>query len=260
MCFVGLACMPGSRFLLAALLFVFLLPVWATPGEVRIAVAANFAPTLRALAEDFSANTGHRVQVSSGSTGKHYAQIRNGAEFDVFLAADSARPTRLEAEGIGIAGSRFTYAIGRLVLWVPGQTEIDRPEDYLRNARFRRLAIANPRLAPYGLAAQQVLETWQLWDRLRARLVRGENVAQAYQFVATGNAQSGLVALSQLLLGDGAGRGAYRIIPDELHTPIRQDALLLRSGTAAEAFLKYLRSEPAARLIREAGYGLPGHS
>ncbi len=260
MCFVGSAFMPGSRFLLAALLFAFLLPAWATRGEVRIAVAANFAPTLRALAKDFSANTGHRVQISSGSTGKHYAQIRNGAVFDVFLAADSARPTRLEAEGIGIAGSRFTYAVGRLVLWVPGQTEIDRPEDYLRNARFRRLAIANPRLAPYGLAAQQVLETWQLWDRLQDRLVRGENVAQAYQFVATGNAQSGLVALSQLLLGDRDGRGAYRIIPDELHASIRQDALLLRSGTAAEAFLEYLRSEPAARMIRDAGYGLPGHS
>jgi molybdate transport system substrate-binding protein len=260
MCFVGSACMPGSRFLLAALLFVFLLPVWATPGEVRIAVAANFAPTLRALAEDFSANTGHRVQISSGSTGKHYAQIRNGAEFDVFLAADSARPARLEVEGVGVAGSRFTYAIGRLVLWVPGQTEIDRPEGYLRNARFRRLAIANPRLAPYGLAAQQVLEAWQLWDRLQERLVRGENVAQAYQFVATGNAQSGLVSLSQLLLGDRAGHGAYRIIPDELHAPIRQDALLLRSGAAAEAFLQYLRSEPASRLIRDAGYGLPGHS
>ncbi|MBT8052124.1 MAG: molybdate ABC transporter substrate-binding protein [Gammaproteobacteria bacterium] len=252
--------MPGSRFLLAALLFAFLLPAWATRGEVRIAVAANFAPTLRALAEDFSAQTGHRVKISSGSSGKHYAQIRNGAGFDVFLAADSARPARLEAEGIGIAGSCFTYAIGRLVLWVPGQTRIDRPEDYLTSARFRRLAIANPRLAPYGLAAQQALETWQLWGRLQERLVRGENVAQAYQFVATGNAQSGLVALSQLLRGDRAGRGAYRIISGELHDPIRQDAVLLRSGAAAEAFLQYLRSEPAARMIRAAGYGLPGHS
>jgi molybdate transport system substrate-binding protein len=254
--------MPGLRFLLAALLFVFLLPVWATPGEVRIAVAANFAPTLRELAREFSAETGHRVQISSGSTGKHYAQIHNGAAFDVFLAADSARPTRLEVEGVGVAGSRFTYAIGRLVLWVPGQTEIGQPEGYLRTARFHRLAIANPRLAPYGLAAQQALETWQLWDRLQEKLVRGENVAQAYQFVATGNAQSGLVALSQLLQGDqaGHGAGAYRIISDELHDPIRQDALLLRSGAAAEAFLQYLRSEAAARMIRAAGYALPGHS
>jgi molybdate transport system substrate-binding protein len=252
--------MPGLRFPLAALLSVLLLPVWATPGEVRIAAAANFVPTLRALAKEFSAQTGHRVKISSGSTGRHYAQIRNGAAFDVFLAADSARPTRLEAEGIGIAGSRFTYAIGRLVLWVPGQTEIGRPEDYLTNARFRRLAIANPRLAPYGLAAQQALETWQLWDRLQDRLVRGENVAQAYQFVATGNAQSGLVALSQLLGGDRAGHGAYRIISGELHEPIRQDALLLRSNAATEAFLQYLRSEPAARMIRDAGYGIPGRS
>ena len=121
--FVGSVCMPGSRFLFAALLFVLLLPVRATAGEVRIAVAANFAPTLRVLAADFSAQTGHRAQISSGSTGKHYAQIRNGAGFDVFLAADSARPARLEVEGIGIAGSRFTYAVGRLVLWVPGETE-----------------------------------------------------------------------------------------------------------------------------------------
>lgn len=226
-------------------------------AEVRVAVAANFAATLHTLAKGFSSETGHRVQVSSGSTGKHYAQIRNGAAFDVFLAADSARPERLEAEGIGIANSRFTYAVGRLVLWVPGQHELDPPDQYLRNADFRRLAIANPRLAPYGLAAEQVLRAWQLWERLQTRLVRGENIAQAFQFVATGNAPAGLVALSSLLAGERPAAGSYRAIPPELHQPIEQQALLLRRGEAAEAFLRYLKGGAAAALIRSAGYEVP---
>jgi molybdate transport system substrate-binding protein len=226
-------------------------------AEVRVAVAANFAATLHTLAEDFSSRTGHRVMVSSGSTGKHYAQIRNGATFDVFLAADSARPERLEAEGIGIANSRFTYAIGRLALWVPGEHELGPPERYLRNADVRHLAIANPRLAPYGLAAEQALRAWGLWERLQPKLVRGENIAQAFQFVATGNASAGLVALPSLLAGGRPVAGSYRVIPPELHQPIDQQALLLRRGEAADAFLDYLQGEVAAGLIRSAGYEVP---
>ena len=226
-------------------------------AEVRVAVAANFAATLHTLAEDFSSRTGHRVMVSSGSTGKHYAQIRNGATFDVFLAADSARPERLEAEGIGIANSRFTYAIGRLALWVPGQHELGPPERYLRNADVRHLAIANPRLAPYGLAAEQALRAWGLWERLQPKLVRGENIAQAFQFVATGNASAGLVALPSLLAGGRPVAGSYRVIPPELHQPIDQQGLLLRRGEAADAFLDYLQGEVAAGLIRSAGYEVP---
>ena len=244
--------MPGSRCLFALMFACCLMqPAWAT--EIRVAVAANFHATLRALAEGFGAETGHRLQISSGSTGKHYAQIRNGAAFDVFLAADSVRPERLEAEGFGVAGSRFTYAVGRLALWVPGGTGLGRPEAYLAEADFNRLAIANPRLAPYGQAARQTLQAWRLWDRLQPRLVRGENAAQAHQFVATGNAEAGLVALSHLSAGKVPDTG-FRLIPDSLHQPIRQQALLLRPSEAAEAFLRYLGGDAATAVIRAAGY------
>ncbi|MGB5648695.1 MAG: molybdate ABC transporter substrate-binding protein [Sedimenticolaceae bacterium] len=245
--------MPALRILLLSLC---LLPGMAASAEIRVAVAANFAPTLRELAEDFTADTGHGVLISSGSTGKHYAQIRNGAGFDIFLAADSRHPELLEAEGVGVAESRFTYAVGRLALWVPGEPGLGSPEEYLRTADFTRLAIANPRLAPYGLAAQQTLEIWQLWDRLQPRLVRGENIAQTHQFVATGNAPAGLVALSHLRAG-GEPDGTFRLIPDSLHQPISQQALLLRPGEAAEAFLHYLRGGAATGLIQAAGYQVP---
>lgn len=246
--------MPGPPCFAALLLMSCLVGVTGA-AEVRVAVAANFATTLHALAGDFSAATGHRLQVSSGSTGKHYAQIRNGAAFDVFLAADSARPARLEAEGVGVAGSRFTYAVGRLALWVPGESAPDPAERYLQTSASGRFAIANPRLAPYGQAARQVLQGWGLWDRLQGRLVRGENAAQAFQFVATGNAPAGLVALSQLRTA-GAPEDEFRLIPESLHEPIRQQALLLRPGAAAEAFLRYLRTDAVAA-IAAAGYRVP---
>lgn len=245
--------MSAVRFLLLCLC---LWPGAALSAEVRIAVAANFAPTLRQLAKHFSSATGHRLLISSGSTGKHYAQIRNGAEFDIFFAADSARPERLEAEGVGVPGSRFTYAVGRLALWVPGEPGLGSPEEYLRTAEFGRLAIANPRLAPYGLAAQQTLEAWQLWDRLQPRLVRGENIAQAHQFVATGNAPAGLVALSSLRAGEEPD-GTFQLISDSLHQPISQQALLLRPGEAASDFLQYLRGDAATAVIQAAGYQGP---
>jgi len=243
--------------LLILLLSLGLLPAKAWAAELRIAVATNFADTLQRLAVTFSAQTGHRVVASSASTGKHYAQIRNGAAFDIFLAADAERPALLEQQGIGVPGSRFAYALGRLILWAPGEQAIDDPAGLLGAGRFRRLAVANPRLAPYGRAAQQVLEGWQLWQPLQPKIVRGENVGQAYQFVATGNAELGLVALSQLLAHPGGPRGAYRILPEGLHTPILQEALMLRRSEAAEAFLDYLKGEAAAALLREAGYGVP---
>lgn len=235
-----------------------LLPLPVLAGEVRVAVAANFAATLQGLSEGFAAQTGHRVVASAASTGKHYAQISNGAVFDVFLAADAERPALLEQRGLGVAGSRFTYAQGRLVLWVPDGGSLGDPRSYLTAAGFRRLAIANPRLAPYGRAAQQVLEGWQLWGPLQDRLVSGENIAQALQFVASGNAQAGLVALAQVLALPADRRGSYRHIPSELHTPIEQQALLLRAGPAAEAFLDYLKGEQAAAQMLEAGYALAG--
>jgi len=237
---------------------LFLLPAPGVAGEVRVAVAANFAATLQRLAGDFSAQTGHHVVASSASTGKHFAQISNGAAFDVFLAADSERPMLLEQRGLGVAGSRFTYARGRLVLWVPGLPSLGDARDYLATADFRRLAIANPRLAPYGLAAQQLLEHWQLWERLQDRLVSGENATQALQFVATGNAEAGLVALAQVLALPAGLRGGYRLIPPELHTPIDQQALLLRDTPAARAFVEYLGGGQAAEIVIAAGYAVPG--
>lgn len=246
-------------FIRIALLYVMcLLPALAAAGEVRVAVAANFVTTLRDIASEFTAATGHKVVIASASTGKHYAQIRNGAAFDVFLAADVERPRRLESEGHGVAGGRFDYAIGRLVLWVPDTGHIADPRVLLAAADMKRLAIANPRLAPYGVAAREVLEAWGLWERLQSRLVRGENIAQAFQFVATGNAPAGLVALSQVVVFKGVSADSYRLIDSELHAPIRQQGLLLRRTPAAEAFVDYLRGEAAGARIEAAGYELSG--
>lgn len=245
--------MPGPRTALPVILGLVLLPAVLLAGEIRVAVAANFAPTLQLIADDFAAGTGHRVLISTGSTGKHYAQIRNGARFDIFLAADAERPALLEQSGIGVPGSRFTYATGRLALWAPGQTTVADPAALLRGGRYRYLAIANPRLAPYGAAAKQVLEAWQLWGPLQSKLVRGENAGQAYQYVATGNAEVGLVALSQVL----GQRGAYQVLPETLHAPIDQQALLLRHSPAADAFLVFLKSDSAAKRLEDAGYGVP---
>ena len=248
--------MASARVLLVCLLC--LPPAFAVAGEVRVAVAANFVTTLRDIASDFTAATGHKVVIASASTGKHYAQILNGAAFDVFLAADVERPQRLEGEGLGVPGSRFDYAIGRLVLWVPGAERVDNPRALLAAGDLARLAIANPRLAPYGVAARQVLEAWGLWGQLQARLVRGENIAQTFQFVATGNAPAGLVALSQVRALDGVTPGSYRTIAHELHAPIRQQGLLLSRRPAAEAFIGYLQDAAARTRIRAAGYALPG--
>ncbi|MCG6965316.1 MAG: molybdate ABC transporter substrate-binding protein [Chromatiaceae bacterium] len=250
--------MPGLRILLSLAIGLATLPVAA--DEIRIAVAANFTATLQRIAGDFTRASGHRVLISSSSTGKHYAQIRNGAGFDIFFAADAERPALLEQQGIGVPGSRFVYATGRLALWTRGEAVVGDPADVLRGGRFARLAIANPRLAPYGLAAEQALRAWQLWDKLQPKLVRGENVGQAYQYAATGNAEWGLVALSQVLAREPRVRGSYAIVPATLHTPISQEALLLRPSRAGEAFLAFLRGDAAAQVLREAGYAAPGRS
>jgi molybdate transport system substrate-binding protein len=231
-----------------------LLSAIAGAAEVRVAVAANFAPALRVLAAEFERQTGHLVVASSASTGKHYAQIVNGAPFDVFLSADVERVERLEAAGLGVAGSRFVYAEGRLALWAP---DLDAQSDaiaYLHGDDFRRLSIANPRLAPYGVAAEQVLMAWGLWERVQSRLVRGENVAQALQFVASGSAEIGLVSLSLVLMLDPARQGRFVPIDPGLHQPIRQEALLLRRGEAAESLLAFMRSAATAETLRQLGY------
>lgn len=224
---------------------------------VRVAVAANFSTPIKTIAENFKKATGHQVSISSGSTGKFYTQIKNGAPFDVFLAADDKTPARLEKEGETVPGSRFTYAVGKLALWSAKENMVDAKGDILKTQQYSRLSIASPKLAPYGLAAQETLEKLQLWDTVQPRLVQGENIAQAYQFAASGNAELGFVALSQIYKDGKIQSGSAWIVPAEYYRPIRQDAVILNNGKtnpAATAFTQYLKSEPALKVIRSFGY------
>lgn len=226
-------------------------------GEVQVAVAANFTVPMQKIADAFEKDTGNHVQLSSGSTGKFYAQIKNGAPFEVLLAADDETPAKLEKEGKGIAGSRFTYAIGKLALWSSKPGLVDDKGDILKKGGFDHIAVANPQLAPYGLAAVETLKTLGLYDSLSAKFVQGENIAQTQQFIATGNAPLGFVALSQIYEGGKIKSGSAWIVPEKLHTPIRQDAILLEKGKnngVASALLKYLASPKAKAIIHDYGY------
>lgn len=242
------------RCLHIALLFA-LLPALAHAGQAHIAVASNFAAPMKKLATQFEQTTGHTLTLSYGATGKLYAQIKNGAPFDVLLAADDKTPARLMREGDAV--QRQTYAIGRLVLWSDRPGFIDGSDAVLRQNRFQRLAIANPRLAPYGSAAMEVLTQLKLTDRVQGKWVIGENIAQTYQFVASGNAELGFVALSQVMQDGKLVSGSAWLVPASLHSPIRQDAVLLKRGEnneAARAFFDYLKT-PAAALILIRSYG-----
>lgn len=229
----------------------------ARAAEVSVAVASNFTAPMTALAGEFSKDTGHLAQLSFGSTGKFYAQIKNGAPFQIFLSADDETPARLEQEGDAVAGSRFTYAIGTLALWSGDATRVDSQGEVLRRGDFKKLALANPRLAPYGRAAGETLTKLGLLDAVSEKFVQGENIAQAYQFVASGNAELGFVALSQVMKDGKLSEGSVWIVPENLHAPIRQDAVLLMTGKdnpAAAALLRYLQSDKARVLIRSYGY------
>jgi molybdate transport system substrate-binding protein len=224
---------------------------------IQVAVASNFAAPMKAIAREFEKSTGHRVQMMFGSSGKLYAQIVHGAPFQVFLSADSSKPERLEQEGHALAGTRFTYARGALVLWSARADYVDNSELLLKNGNFRRLAIANDRLAPYGMAAREVLEKIDAWPQVKGRLVTGENIAQTYQFVASGNADIGFIAQSQAMSEGRLKSGSAWLVPQTLHAPILQDAVLLEKGrdhAAATALLDYLRSDAARALIRQHGY------
>ncbi|MBT3202919.1 MAG: molybdate ABC transporter substrate-binding protein [Gammaproteobacteria bacterium] len=234
------------------LLFTVLSPVYA--GEIRVAVASNFANALKDITKQFEKSTGHKVKISVGSTGKHYAQIKNGAPFDVFLAADTRRPELLDNEGIAIAGSRFTYARGKLVLWSPQKNLIDENGLILATNAYDYLAIANPKLAPYGKAAQQVLQAKSLWNSLRSRMVRGENIGQTFQFVKSGNAQLGFVAASQVKKAGVISKGSFWEVPQQDYTAINQQAVLLSNNEVSSAFVSFLRSEKALSIIRDFGY------
>lgn len=244
---------------IAVLLCAALAATPALAAEVSVAVAANFAAPMQKIAAAFEADTGHKAVLAFGSTGKLQTQIRNGAPFHILLAADEETPAGLESEGFAVPGTRFTYAIGRLVLWsrLPGL--VDEQGEVLKTGSFARIALANPKLSPYGAAAVRVLNGLGLAATLAPRFVQGENIAQTFQFVASGNAELGFVALSQVYIDGKLAPGSAWVVPSRLHGPIRQDAVLLRAGSrnsAAAALLAYLRGDKARALIRASGYDL----
>lgn len=238
-------------------LLLTLSPLQGKTDEVSVAVASNFTAPMKEITAAFEQHSGHNAVVSFGSSGKLYAQIRNGAPFELLLSADQEKPQALIANGLASADNRFTYALGTLVL-LTSTADAD-PENLLHEGNYRKLALANPRLAPYGTAAVQVLNALQLADGAKSRLVLGENIAQAYQFVTSGNAQLGFVARSQVS-GTNPLSGRYWVVPAELYSPIRQDAVLLNRGAgnpAALALVEFLQSDSALAIMQDYGYGLP---
>ena len=228
---------------------------------VQVAVASNFTAPMQKIAAAFEQDSAHRLVLSFGATGRFYAQINNGAPFDVLLAADSDTPERLCRENLAVSASRFHYAQGQLVLWSAQAGMVDPRGDVLRTGTFTHLAIANPRLAPYGTAAMQVLDKMQLQSRLQPRLVQGESITQAYQFVASGNAQLGFVAASQIMADGRLVSGSAWMVPPELYAPLLQDAVLLNKGRdslGARALLSYLKSDKARTIMRAYGYIVQG--
>lgn len=248
-----------KMWLLGALLFGASVQA-ANAGEVSAAVAANFTEPMGRIVKLFQAESGHTVRVSLGSTGKFYSQIQNGAPFDVLVAADEKVPQRLEKEGLAAEGSRFVYAIGKLVLWSAQPGLVDGKGAILRKGNYNKLAIGDPKLASYGTAAKEALEEFGLWNAVQAKLVTGENITQTYQFAATGNADLAFVALSQITQEGKVIAGSWWIVPAHLYNPIKQSAVQLSSAkdkAATQAFLAFLKSEKAKAVIRSYGYELP---
>ncbi len=225
--------------------------------DLQIAVASNFLPTLRELVKVFEADSAYEVGLSPGSTGKLYAQILNGAPFDLFFAADAERPLLLEEKGVVIKGNRFSYAIGKLVLWSPRPDFIDDSGRILSTDHFRHLSIANPELAPYGLAAKELLKSLDLWEDLEPKLVRGANIAQTAQYVHSGAAELGFIALAQIQVPGKTISGSHWCPPTDSYPAIRQEGVVLTNTPAAEAFMAFMQTETAKDLIRAYGYDLP---
>ena len=246
------------RFCLGFLSFLSLMAP-AQAGDALLAVAANFTAPMQKIAQAFEQDTGHKAVLSFGATGSFYAQIKNGAPFDVLLAADDDTPLKIEKEGLSVVGSRFTYATGQLVLWSKQAGLVDDKGEVLRSGKFQKLAIANPKLAPYGLAATETLTQLGLLSELQPKIVMGESIGQTYQFLVTENAQLGFVALSQVFADGKITQGSAWVVPAKLHNPIQQDAVLLNSGKnnpAAAALLTYLKSDKARAIIKSYGYQL----
>ncbi|MDD4912822.1 MAG: molybdate ABC transporter substrate-binding protein [Sideroxydans sp.] len=232
----------------------------ANAGEVNAAVAANFTEPVKQIAELFQKETGHTVKLSFGSSGKFTSQIKEGAPFDVFLAADEKNPKLLEKEGLAVEGSRFVYALGKLVLWSAQPGLVDGKGYVLRKGNYNKIAYADPKLAPYGLAAKETLEDQGLWTVVQGKLVTGESITQTYQFAATGNAELAFIALSQITKDGKVTEGSWWVVPAHMYNPIKQAAVQLTAAKdkeATKAFLTYLKSEKAVAIIRNFGYELP---
>ncbi|NOU12721.1 MAG: molybdate ABC transporter substrate-binding protein [Methylococcaceae bacterium] len=231
-------------------------------ATVLVAVASNFTKTMTEIAEAFEKATGHSANLAFGSSGKFVSQLENGGPFEVFLAADASNPLKLEKSGLAVDGSRFTYAIGKLVLWSAKPDLVDDQGQILSTGSFTHLALADPKLAPYGAAAMEVMKNLNVLDKLQPLFVLGENIAQTYQFISTGNAELGFIALSQVIGKDGKiTEGSGWVVPENLHQPIMQDAVLLKKGEenpAAPALLSFLKSPEAQAIIRKYGYNLAG--
>ncbi len=233
---------------------------WANAGEVNAAVAANFTTPVQRIVELFQKESGHTVKLSFGSSGKFTAQIKEGAPFDVFLSADEKNPKLLEQEGLAVEGSRFIYAFGKLVLWSAQPNLVDAKGEVLRKGGYNKIAYAEPKLAPYGVAAKETLEELGLWNTVQGKLVTGESITQAYQFAATGNADLAFIALSQITKDGKVTEGSWWMVPAHMYNPIKQSAVLLTAApdkVAARAFFAFLKSEKAVAIIRTYGYELP---
>jgi len=240
-------------------LFVAMVGATAHGAEVQVAVAANFTGPMEKIVPAFERTTGHKAVVAYGTVGKFYAQIKNGAPFDVLISSDEETPRRLEQDDLAIAASRFTYAIGKLVLWSAQPGLIDEQGGVLNHGAFKYLAVANPKLAVYGAAAVEVMNKLGVYSALAPKLVLGENITQTYQFVVTGNAELGFVALSQIYKDGHYAAGSYWMVPPDLYPQLKQDAVLLKRGTenpAARALLDYLQNETVKGIIRSYGYTL----
>lgn len=234
------------------------LPAFA--DEVQVAVAANFTGPMQVIAPIFERDTGHKLSLSFGATGKFYAQINNGAPFQVLLSADDETPARLVREGKGVAGSNFTYAIGKLVLWSAREGYVDDKGEILKKGGFKHIAIANPKAAPYGAAAMQTLAKLGVADSIKPLVVQGENISQTQQFVSTGAAELGFVAYSQVIRNDKVGSGSGWVVPEKFYDPIRQDAVILANGkdkAGVAALMTFLKGDKARAVIRSFGYSLP---
>ncbi len=229
----------------------------AIAGEVQVAVAANFTAPMQKIAGEFEKDTGHKALLTFGATGRFYAQIKNGAPFEVLLSADQETPARLEQEGATAKGSRFTYAIGKLVLWSTREAIVDSKGEVLKRGGFDHIALANPKLAPYGAAAMEAMKALGVSDTLAPKFVQGENIAQTYQFISTANALLGFVAMSQVYEDGKLKSGSAWIVPANLYSPIRQGAVILDKGkdsAAAAALMKYLKGDKAKAVIKSYGY------